>query len=94
MATYNADNAVHARLVATVVDTVTLNYVAGEIIVYNRSGVSDLFFRVDGVNPVISGNNSHIVPVNSVRHIGPANPDAIEVRLVSAGIPYYSVEIF
>ena len=92
MASRNADSAVHATLVATIKDTVTLNNEAGEVVIYNRSGTSDIFARWDGADPGIGADNSHVIRTNSERRFGPPITSAIEVRLISAGIPQYSVE--
>ena len=93
MATHSAATAVHATLVATVVDTVTITSQSSELVIYNRSSLSDLYFRVDGTNPQIAGDDSHIVPINSNRRIGPPDPINIQVKLISVGTPPYSVEV-
>ena len=92
MASYSAVRAAHATLVATTVDTVTLTGSYARVEVRNRS-TGDIFLTLDGSTPTVAGNETLVVPANSVGSFpnvaGISAP--VTVKLISSGTPAYSV---
>ena len=93
MATYTVNRAKHATLVALIVDTVNFNRDAATLVVTNRGTSADIFVRLDGTAPVINGDDNYVVPPGQTRDFGPANTEVPQIKLISAGLPAYSVEL-
>lgn len=61
------------------------------ITVINRSQTGTIWVRLDGVNPVAAGDNSH--PVLGVRYFpAPRVQEAVTVKLISDAALDYTVE--
>jgi hypothetical protein len=83
---------VHGTLVAATVTTVTLDHDYNSVEVMNRSTTSDLYFRVDGTDPVVAGNDSYVVPSGEYLQVDiPGWAKASEIRMISAGTPAFSL---
>lgn len=98
MASGTANIAYHSTLVASTVDTVTLDKGAEYITVVNRSGAAEIYFTVGTTvtppaAPTVGGNDTYVLPAatSSVRVASGIGP--IEVQVISAGTPTYSVEV-
>lgn len=92
MATYNVAVAKHATLVATVVDTVNFSASVGYVRVHNRSNLGPLYFRLDGTNPSVGGDDSFVVDGNGEKVMVVPDPANVSVRLVASIAASYSVE--
>lgn len=99
MATYTVNTAKHATLTANVVDTVTTARTnSGELMVREQlevtnRGATEIYFRIDGANPTVGGDDCFIVlPGGSLRvdrvTEGSASP---VVKLVSSAATPYSI---
>lgn len=87
---------VHGELEANEVTTVTISTKALRVEVLNREGTSEIFFRIDGSDPEIDGEDCFIVPaaVSSVSvQTTPLNREAgaVEVRMISEDSQKFSV---
>lgn len=107
MADYSATSAVHATLVASTPDSVSLSTVAGgygrkatTVTVFNRTGSDDIFFTVSSsgvqpTDPAVGGDNTYVVPAAITSVQVPVNPgvaqNAVVVKLISTGAEAYSV---
>lgn len=82
----------YGTLAAGVVTTVTLTQDWNTVEVINRSGTAEIFFRTDGTNPTVGGNDSEMLPaaVGSVV-VDVESGAATVVKLISAGTPTYGV---
>lgn len=91
MATYTVDRAKHATLIATVVDTVNFNAEWGSIRVFNR-GMVDIYVRLDGTAPTVAGDECYVIPAGTAEDIITGAAISL-IKLISSGIPAYSVEV-
>jgi hypothetical protein len=94
MASYSGMRIKHATLVAATMDTVTLDGDYKQVEVVARDAVSEIYFTVDGPNPTVLGDNTHVLPqaigrVTVPASAAPGTPTI--VKLISAGVPKYSV---
>lgn len=98
MASYSvADDELGVRdksLAAATVDTVTFGRSCDVIEVLNVSGTAAIFFRIDGVDPIVSGTKAYRVPAaagasRTVR-TNSGGADTV-VKLISSGTPSYDV---
>lgn len=75
--------------------TVTLTNVASDgIEIINRSGSGTIWYRLDGTNPTVAGDNCH--PVLGARYIDNphvVNAGAVVVKLISNEALDYTVEV-
>lgn len=91
MASYTVETAKHATLTAATVDTITMTGSVPRFEVKNR-GTGDIYFRVDGVNPTVGGDDTYIVCSGEALQVpSGGGPDSAEVRLISAATIAYSV---
>ncbi len=96
MATYSGVWAKHAQLSAGVVDTVTLDADYSRVEVVNRNGAAEIYFTVsvDGANPTVGGDNTHVLvaAINGMTvNANAATGNPTTVRLISSGTPTYTV---
>lgn len=83
---------VHGTLTADEVTTVTLTDLEyDQLEVMNVDGAAAIYFRVDGEDPEVDGDDCEVVPatISVLRVPTPAVDN--EVRLISSGTPKYSV---
>lgn len=82
----------HGTLVADVVTTVTFTEDHERVEVLNRNGVAAVYFRFDGVDPTVAGNDCLVAPaaIGGVLHEVESG-GATEVRLISSGAVDFSV---
>ena len=106
MTTATKEQCYHGTLVAATVDTVNILNPSPTVTVVNRSGVSEIYFTINGVAPTVGGDNTYVLPavigalaIKVPQPTGPgaggysaANP-AFQVQLISSGTPTYSVEV-
>lgn len=87
----------HGTLVAATVSTESFTVKnADEIVVHIvDESTGSIYFTVDGSTPAVAGAGTMVVhsglPARTVRV---PTTDAQEVKLISAGTPKYSVEVF
>lgn len=84
----------HATLEAGVVDTVALNADYSRVEVVNRDGAGEIFLTVDGNEPTVEGDNTHVLPAaigGMTVNAGLANGIPTVVRLISSTAVAYSV---
>jgi hypothetical protein len=93
MATYNVTRAKHATLTASTVDQVNLAGYPEVIRVTNR-GSSDIYYRFDGTDPTVAGDDCYLVRAGGSVVVGKRAASNASVELISAGAPDYSVEGF
>jgi hypothetical protein len=92
MASYTGIWSKHAQLVAATIDTVTLDSDYARVEVINRDGTAEIFFTVDGGDPTVLGDNTHVVPASISKTTVHAFKKATTVvRLISSGTPKYTV---
>ena len=93
MAELSADTVVHAALTGLVVDRVTLKSAAGgRVKILNRDASTPIYYRLDGVDPVVGGSESFVVPAGQSDTFSPTQAP-VEVRLVSALAAAYTVSV-
>jgi hypothetical protein len=80
----------HGVLESNTVDTVSVGVDADFIEVLNR-GTDDIYFRFDGTDPEIDGNNSEIVPAGTALEVPRKASGNAVVKIISAGTPDYTV---
>lgn len=90
MAVYEANSIKHATTVAGVVDEITLHNDYSSFEVINR-GTDDLYFRSDGSDPVVGGDDCEIVPGGASVLILSPGRKRIRVKVVSVGATPYSI---
>lgn len=96
MATYSVTRSKHATLVATVVDTINFDSPWSAMNVMNK-GNTDIYFKADYTNPTIAGDECLCIPAGEERSMSCSPPSGelnTQVRLISAGIPQYSMEAY
>lgn len=81
----------HATLVANTVATITFDEDFPRLEVVNVDGAAEIYFRCDGVAPVIGAAGTHVLPaaIGSVE-MSPYSSGATVVKLISAGTPKIS----
>lgn len=59
--------------------------------VVNRDGAAEIYFRLDGVDPEVEGDNNYVVPaaIGAYAVVGVAG--TVTVKLISSGTPKFSV---
>lgn len=82
----------HVTLVAATVSTLTFDRDFDRVEVLNVDGASAVYFRLDGVDPVVGATSCHVLPaaIGAVEVEPPSNANT-EVRLISSGTPKVSV---
>jgi hypothetical protein len=74
------------------VATVDLGQDANEVRVVNRNGTAEIYFRVDGLDPIIGGDDTFVLPAQigslTVQTRGTSN---VVVKLASTGAATFSV---
>jgi hypothetical protein len=83
----------HVTLAANVMAEVNLTTNAGAIEVLNRNGVAEVYFTTDNVDPVVEGNDTHVVPaaIGSVTVADETSGRNAVVKLISVGAAKVSV---
>lgn len=82
----------HGTLSAATKATVTLDVKWKEVLVQNRGATGDIFFTTTGVDPVVSADDTYVVPPGQSLQVRNARSNSIcEVELISSGTPAYSV---
>jgi hypothetical protein len=83
----------HRTLVAATVDRITLtdsNF--GQVEVLNRDGVAEIYFTVDGADPTVGGDGTHVLPASvGAVVVRSSGRQATVVKLISSGTPKYSI---
>jgi hypothetical protein len=81
----------HGTLSAGVAVTVDFTSSGGEIRVANKGTAGEIYFRLDGTAPVsLADDNYCVTPGSSVI----VTTQSKQVKLISAGTPTYSVELY
>lgn len=89
----NAAKGIRAKkTVANAVDTTTFNATIGVVEIINMDGADALYVSVDGSEPVVAGDNTHVMPaaVGSMRLAVPSSGNP-QVKVVSASPVTYSL---
>lgn len=91
-------------LVASTVQTVSLDQPYESITVVNDTGTAAIYFRLDGVNPTVGGDDCYIVPAAITQETVPGITSIAEnadgtipgstIKLISSGTPSFTVEGF
>ena len=82
----------HITLTANTVSTVILDsdYVRVEVV--NVDGAAAVYFTVNGAEPTVKGNGTHVLPATIGRLlVDPSGAQSTTVRLISAGAPQVAV---
>jgi len=81
----------HGTLVANTPTQVDVGQGINTVEVTIVSNPAPIYFRVDGINPVIEGDDCQVVPAGVGASLGVATPATPDTRLISAGTPKYCV---
>lgn len=81
----------HGTLSAATVATVDIDDNVSSVEVINVDGASPIYFRLDGQNPTVAGDDCEVVPAATGAALKVDAPATVEVRLISAGTPKYCV---
>ncbi len=88
---YTVARTKHETLVANTVETVSFTDGGMHgIIVANMGGTNKIFFRLDGVDPTIAGDETYLVAPGAYTFIT-QRVHITEVRMISAGAQPFSV---
>lgn len=91
MASYTVKRAKTATLVASTVDTVTFNERRYEFAITNHDATAVVYVRFDAT-PTVEGDDASVVrPGDTIIRSFYHSPK-LDVRLISAGTPKYTVE--
>ena len=71
------------RTVAGVVSTIQFSGLAGPLLIRNLDPVAALYYRVDGVDPVVEGDDSYIVPPLTAQVVPISDRGGAEIRVIS-----------
>ncbi len=84
----------HATLVASTVTTFTTDRNRGEVVVLNRDGAAEVYFRSDGVDPTVGGDGCDVLPaaIGAVATTDGTAGQNSEIRLISSGTPKVTVK--
>jgi len=92
MTSYTVATAKHASLATSAADSVTFTANPGQVEVLVRGGTGPIYFRTDGVAPVVGGDDTYIatfgVPVYAPLDLSDT------VQMVAAAAADYSVTGF
>lgn len=100
MATYTKTNSTHQTLGASTVDTVNLSGSGTRLVVVNRGGTSEISFTYSlggtASTPTAGGDDTVTLPATVGSYtvaLGgePSAGNVLQVKLISAGTPTYSV---
>jgi hypothetical protein len=91
MASYSVQTAKHATTSASTVDTITFSSSGTGLRVRNRDSTDVLYFRFDGNDPTVAGDDSYFVGTGESLSI---DNRVSELRVISSGTCDYSVEIY
>jgi hypothetical protein len=80
----------HGTLTSNTVETVNLGHDADFVEVLNR-GTFAVYFRFDGTDPTVDGDDSEIVPPGTALEIARKAAGNAVVKLVSPGVCNYTV---
>lgn len=91
----------HGTLTANTVATVTVDAPADvsardvrrlrSVEVLNRGTTDPIYFRTDGTNPTVGGDDTYVVPPSGGVEVPVRSVNTVEVRMISAGAVAYSV---
>lgn len=83
----------HGTLTADTVASVDLGVDVGEVDVCNVDGAAAIYFRVDGTNPTVAGNDSYVIPaaLGASARVPVTSDGNTVVKLISVGTPAYSI---
>lgn len=81
----------HGTLVANEVTSVDVGQISDSIEVVVVADPAAIYFRVDGVDPVIGGDDTEVVTAGLGASLIVGSPKTIDIRLLSAGTPTYCV---
>lgn len=82
----------HGTLVADTVASVEVDGAPSTVEVLIVADPAPIYFRVDGTDPTVAGDDCEVVPAGiGAALVVDAGDPPIEVKLISAGTPTYSV---
>lgn len=82
----------HGTLVADEVTPVVISPSSGTAEVTIVSDPAAIYFRCDGVDPVVGGDDCEVVPAGLGAALAVDLPSPFDIRLLSEGTPTYSVK--
>lgn len=91
MASYSVQTAKHATTSAATVDTITFSSNGTGLRVRNRDSTDTLYFRFDGTDPAVAGDDSYFVGAGESLSV---DNYVAEIRVISSSTCDYSVEIY
>lgn len=83
----------HGALTPNEVTEVTISTPSGVLILMNRSTDVDVFFRVDGTDPVAGADGSYVLRPGTVRTVTVADAKNPSVKLIAGLAAPVSVEL-
>lgn len=84
----------HGVLAPGTVTAIETNADRDSIEVLNRDGAAEIYFRVDGVNPAVGGDDCHVVAATVGGGVEVSVPDRAgktDVRLIAAAAVAFSL---
>lgn len=88
-----ADFTWHGTLAAGVVMTVDIATASGILVLTNRSGSQDVFFRTDGTSPAAMADGSYVLKPGDRRIVTVADSQNPSVKLIASLAAPVSVEL-
>lgn len=88
MASETAGYSVTNTLSTTTVDTITLNRIGGVLAVTNQDNTVALAFTLDGITPVLAGNDCYQVPPGMTMLVNNPPGQPVVVKLIGNGNVY------
>ncbi len=82
----------HGTLVANTVATVDISPSSGTAEVMITANPATIYFRTDGVDPTIKGDDCEVVPAGIGSALAVDLPVPFTIKLISAGTPDYCVK--
>ncbi len=84
----------HGTLVANQVTHVDLPANSGTVEIMILANAAAIFFRCDGVDPAVDGDDCEVIPAGVGAALAVDLPDPFDIRLISEGTPKYTVKGF
>lgn len=81
----------HGTLAANTVTTVAINQNVGSLEVLIVANPAAIYFRTDGTNPTVGGDDCEVVPAAVGAALSVDTPEHFSLRLISTGTPTYCV---